>query len=176
LTGAEETKVRPAVVIASGTYLVERPDVLIGLLTTKLARATTSTDYALVDWQAAGLRAASCFRAYVLTVHRSELTVIGHLGEQDWADKRLSRGRRPSGSRCQSSHSGLPGGIARAYTITASVSSLAVKYAQSGWWNTSALTLASGSIIMPSVSRTPISSGRSSFHIDCWSSRLGHAA
>jgi len=28
---------------------------------------------------------------------------------------------------------------------------VAVKYAQSGWWKTSALTLASGSIIMPSV-------------------------
>jgi hypothetical protein len=27
LAGAAETKVRPAVVIASGTYLVERPDV-----------------------------------------------------------------------------------------------------------------------------------------------------
>ena len=79
-----ETKVRPAVVIASGTYLVERPDVLVGLLTTKLARAATSTDYVLLDWQAAGLRAASCFRAYVLTIHRSELTVIGHLSEQDW--------------------------------------------------------------------------------------------
>ena len=34
-----------------------------------------------------------------------------------------------------------------------------MKYAQSGWWNTSALTLASGSIIMPSVSCTPMSSG-----------------
>ena len=84
LAGAAETKVRPAVVIASGTYLVERPDVLIGLLTTKLARAATSTDYVLFDWQAAGLRAASCFRAYVLTIHRSELSVIGHLSEQDW--------------------------------------------------------------------------------------------
>jgi hypothetical protein len=46
-------------------------------------------------------------------------------------------------------------------------SSEAVKYAQSGCWKTSALTLASGSIIMPSVSSTPISSGRSSFQIPC---------
>jgi mRNA interferase MazF len=84
LAGAAETKVRPAVVIASGTYLVERPDVLVGLLTTKLARAATSTDYVLLDWQAAGLRSPSCFRAYVLTIHRSELTVIGHLSERDW--------------------------------------------------------------------------------------------
>ena len=84
LPGAAETKVRPAVVIASDTYLVERPDVVLGILTTKLPRTATSTDYALLDWQSAGLRAASCFRAYVLTIHRSDLTVIGHLSEQDW--------------------------------------------------------------------------------------------
>lgn len=38
----------------------------------------------LGDWQSAGLRAASCFRAYVLTAHRSELAVIGHLSGRDW--------------------------------------------------------------------------------------------
>jgi hypothetical protein len=58
---------------------VERPDVLVGILTTKLPKTTASTDYALMDWQLAGLRAESYFRAYVLTTHRSELTVIGHL-------------------------------------------------------------------------------------------------
>ena len=84
LVGAMETKVRPAVVIASSTYLVERPDVLVGILTTKLPRTVTSTDCALADWQPAGLRATSYFRAYVLTTHRSELTVIGHLSERDW--------------------------------------------------------------------------------------------
>jgi len=84
LIGALETKVRPAVVIASSTYLVERPDVLVGILTTKPPRTFASTDYALLDWQSAGLRAVSCFRAYVLTTHRSELTVIGHLSQRDW--------------------------------------------------------------------------------------------
>ena len=84
LVGALETKVRPAVVIASSTYLVERPDVLVGILTTKLPRTLASTDHVLVDWQPAGLRAVSCFRAYVLTTHRSELTVIGHLTQRDW--------------------------------------------------------------------------------------------
>ena len=34
LEGAVETKVRPAVVIASSTYLMERPDALVGFLTT----------------------------------------------------------------------------------------------------------------------------------------------
>jgi mRNA-degrading endonuclease toxin of MazEF toxin-antitoxin module len=85
LPGAAETKVRPAVVIASDTYLVERPDVLVGILTTRLPRPSTSTDYVLLDWQSAGLRAVSCFRAYVLTIHRSDLTLIGHLSEKDWS-------------------------------------------------------------------------------------------
>lgn len=84
LPGAVETKVRPAVVIASDTYLDERPDVLVGILTTKIPAPAMSTDYVLLDWQSAGLRAPSCFRAYVLTIHRSNATVIGHLSEQDW--------------------------------------------------------------------------------------------
>ena len=84
LVGAQETKVRPAVVIASATYLVERADVLVGILTTKLPKAPGSTDHILLDWRSAGLRAESCFRAYILTTHRSELTVIGHLSARDW--------------------------------------------------------------------------------------------
>jgi len=84
LVGAQETKVRPAVVIASPTYLAERPDALLGILTTKLPRTSGTTDYVLVDWRSAGLRAESCFRAYVLTAHRSELSVIGHLSVRDW--------------------------------------------------------------------------------------------
>jgi hypothetical protein len=72
------------VVIASATYLSERPDVLIGILTTKMPKAPATTDYALMDWRAAGLRAESCFRAYVLTTHRAELTVIGNLSTRDW--------------------------------------------------------------------------------------------
>jgi mRNA-degrading endonuclease toxin of MazEF toxin-antitoxin module len=99
LPGAAETKVRPAVVIASHTYLSERPDVLVGILTTKLPRIAGSTDWVLLDWQSAGLRASSCFRAYVLTMHRAELTVIGHLSERDWSQVRgcCSRRIRDSG-------------------------------------------------------------------------------
>jgi len=84
LTGAIETKVRPAVVIASETYLREHPDVLVAILTTKIPRRLAQSDYVLEEWQSAGLRTESCFRAYVLTVHVSELTVIGHLSERDW--------------------------------------------------------------------------------------------
>ena len=84
LEGAVETKVRPAIVIASTVYLAERPDVLVGILTTQPPKPPASTDYRLQDWHTAGLRAESYFRAYVLTVHRSELTIIGHLSDRDW--------------------------------------------------------------------------------------------
>ncbi len=83
LVGAQETKVRPAVVIAGATYLAERPDAMVGILTTKLPGAPGTTDYVLQDWQSAGLRAESCFRACVLTAHRSELKVIGRLSVRD---------------------------------------------------------------------------------------------
>ncbi len=86
LEGAVQTKVRPAVVIASATYLTERPDVLVGILTTRPPQPLASSDYSLQDWQAAGLRAESHFRAYVLTVLRSELTIIGHLSDRDWTN------------------------------------------------------------------------------------------
>ena len=84
LEGAVETKVRPAVVIASETYLSERSDVLVGIVTTRPPKPPASSDCALRDWRTAGLRAESYFRAYVLTVHRSELTITGHLSDLDW--------------------------------------------------------------------------------------------
>ena len=78
------TKVRPAVVIASVTYLAEPPGCGCRDSHHEVSRTPGTTDYVLQDWQSAGLRAESCFRAYVLTVHRSELTVIGHLSGRDW--------------------------------------------------------------------------------------------
>jgi hypothetical protein len=51
----------------------------------------------------------------------------------------------------------------------------AEKYVQSGWWKTIAETDASGSIIMPSVSPTPMSAGCSSSNRAAWSSRSGQA-
>jgi len=53
LVGAQETKVRPAVVIASATYLAERPDAVVGILTTKVPRRPARTDCVLQDWQTA---------------------------------------------------------------------------------------------------------------------------
>jgi mRNA interferase MazF len=83
LPGVMETKVRPAVIIASEAYLREHRDIMVGILTTKVPHPLTATDYLLDDWQAAGLRASSCFRMYVLTIPSSNATVIGHLSPCD---------------------------------------------------------------------------------------------
>jgi mRNA-degrading endonuclease toxin of MazEF toxin-antitoxin module len=45
LAGATVTKVRPAVIIASDNYLRERPDVLVGVLMTKIPLRPASSDY-----------------------------------------------------------------------------------------------------------------------------------
>lgn len=49
LAGAVESKVRPGIVIASETYLRERPDVLVGILTTKIPIHAGFTDCVLED-------------------------------------------------------------------------------------------------------------------------------
>ncbi|WP_427157557.1 type II toxin-antitoxin system PemK/MazF family toxin [Aliinostoc sp. HNIBRCY26] len=82
--GVTGVKRRPAVVISSVTYQRVRPDIIIGLITTQ----TTSlgvTDYALQDWVEAGLRVASIFRSFIVTLPASaNVVLIGHLSERDW--------------------------------------------------------------------------------------------
>lgn len=82
--GVTGVKRRPAVVLSSTTYHATRPDVIVGLITTQKTDLG-STDYALQDWAAAGLRVASIFRSFLVTLPPSaNLVRIGHLSERDW--------------------------------------------------------------------------------------------
>ncbi|MEH2122811.1 type II toxin-antitoxin system PemK/MazF family toxin [Nostoc sp.] len=82
--GVTGIKRRPAVVLSSATYQAIRPDVIIGLITTQTT-ALGITDYTLQDWAAAGLRVASVFRSFIVTLPPSaNLVLIGHLSELDW--------------------------------------------------------------------------------------------
>ncbi|NET57431.1 MAG: type II toxin-antitoxin system PemK/MazF family toxin [Symploca sp. SIO2E6] len=82
--GVAGIKRRPAVVLSSVTYHGNRPDVIVGLITSQTKRLGV-TDYVLQDRQAAGLRVASVFRSFIVTLPPSaNLVVIGHLSEQDW--------------------------------------------------------------------------------------------
>ena len=79
------TKRRPAVILSSNEYHAARPDIIVGLLTTQLAKATAPTDHALADWRAAGLPSASAFRAYVATLPKTAIiTRVGRLSASNW--------------------------------------------------------------------------------------------
>ncbi len=82
--GVSGIKRRPAVVLSSVIYHSLRPDVIVGLITTQTT-ALGETDYTLQDWSSAGLRVASIFRCFIVTLPPSaNLVVIGHLTERDW--------------------------------------------------------------------------------------------
>lgn len=86
--GASGLKRRPAVVISSRLYHAHRPDVILGVLTSQIGSAHTPTDYVLHDWQAAGLRLPTAFRAYLGMAEQSAVHVIGRLSELDWNEVR----------------------------------------------------------------------------------------
>jgi mRNA interferase MazF len=82
--GATGAKRRPAVVVSSDQYHADRPDVILGVLTTRLSSATAATDHILLDWAASGLHSPSAFRSYFGMAIRSSVHVIGHLSDRDW--------------------------------------------------------------------------------------------
>ena len=82
--GVTGIKRRPAVVLSSATYHSNRPDVIVGLITSQ-TKGLRITDYVLQDWQAAGLRVSSVFRSFIVTLPPSaNLVVIGQLSKRDW--------------------------------------------------------------------------------------------
>lgn len=86
--GVAGIKRRPAVVLSSSTYHTIRPDVIVGLITSQTT-ALGATDYLLQDWAASGLRVASVFRSFIVTLPPSaNLILIGHLSKRDWAGVR----------------------------------------------------------------------------------------
>jgi mRNA interferase MazF len=84
--GIAMTKRRPLVVVSTDAYHATRPDVVVAELTSQVAKTKAQTDYLLQDWQAAGLHSPSAFRVFLATLPASNVTVIGHLSDADWAE------------------------------------------------------------------------------------------
>jgi len=82
--GARGVKRRPAIVVSSPTYHKHRPDVIVGIVTSQIAKATAPTDYALQDWFTEGLHRPSAFRTFLATLPAIAATHIGHCSERDW--------------------------------------------------------------------------------------------
>ena len=82
--GAQVTKRRPAVVLSSAQYHSERPDAIVGLITSQLNRANSATDHLLADWKEAGLTQPSAYRTFLATIPRSAINRhIGRLSTRD---------------------------------------------------------------------------------------------
>lgn len=83
--GITAIKRRPAVVLSTEEYHLHHPDVILGAITTNLAVCITPHDWVLKDWQAAGLRQPSAFRAFLVALPRQNIfAVIGQLSDADW--------------------------------------------------------------------------------------------
>lgn len=82
--GAQLTKTRPAVVLSTEAYHQHRPDVVVGIITTRNPEPVMPTDCELIDWREAGLHAPSFFRLYPVTLPQREVRAIGRLSARDW--------------------------------------------------------------------------------------------
>ena len=82
--GVTGIKRRPAVILSSLVYHASRPDVVVGLITSR-SITLGPTDCAIQDWGTAGLRVPSAFRSFLATLPPSaHAVVVGHLSEGDW--------------------------------------------------------------------------------------------
>ena len=82
--GATGIKRRPAVVVSTTTYHQNRPDVILGVITSQVQKANAPSDYIIKDWQAGGLNRQSAFRAFLMTMPVSPVQKIGHCAQRDW--------------------------------------------------------------------------------------------
>lgn len=89
--GVKGIKRRPAVVVSSAEYHRARPDVILAIVTSQVASATSPMDYMLRDWHIASLHRPSAVRMFLVTVPRSSVVTIGSLSARDWQEvqKRL---------------------------------------------------------------------------------------
>lgn len=84
--GARVTKARPAVVLSTAEYQRHRPDLILGLVTTRLGHPLCPTDCEIKDWKSAGLHGPSCFRLYVVTLLQRDVRRVGRLADSDWRE------------------------------------------------------------------------------------------
>ena len=82
--GVMGTKRRPAAVLSSSAYHSSRPDVIVGLITSRFVSAGP-TDYLLLDSSSAGLRLPSTFRSFLATLPpAAQPVIVGRLSDRDW--------------------------------------------------------------------------------------------
>lgn len=77
-------RTRPAVIVSGQAYN-QRGDLVVAAVTSHPPRF--ATDYALLDWSAAGLRVPSTVRMLLATVAENRVVLsIGRLSDRDWVE------------------------------------------------------------------------------------------
>lgn len=77
--GAVQTKRRPAVVVSTRDYNNQNFDLIVALITSNLAAASTAFDYHLQDWQSANLKGPSAIRTFIGMSEVRDTSKIGRL-------------------------------------------------------------------------------------------------
>ncbi len=88
-TSQTASKQRPAVVISSRAYAVERPDIVLMAVTSQLRSTPVLGETWLQRWQAAGLLKPSVVKPVVATLEQGlVIRTLGVLAEEDQAGLR----------------------------------------------------------------------------------------
>jgi len=83
-TDQRTTKRRPAVVVSSGAYHRERPDLIILAVSSQVRAAPTVGEAALAKWKEAGLLKPSVLKPLLATIEKGlVLRKLGRLEEED---------------------------------------------------------------------------------------------
>ncbi|WP_119290373.1 type II toxin-antitoxin system PemK/MazF family toxin [Azohydromonas sediminis] len=88
-TDRSTTKQRPAVIASGGRYNVQRPDVVLLAITSRIRQPLAFAEALVVDWQAAGLIKPSVLKPLLAPVEqRLIIKVLGKLSVGDVATRR----------------------------------------------------------------------------------------
>jgi len=83
------TKKRPAVVVSSADYNVERPDIVLMAITSQIRPSPSFGEMIVSKWQVAGLIKPSAIKPIFTTVEKT--LVLKQLGQLDEEDKKALR-------------------------------------------------------------------------------------
>ncbi len=83
-TDQTSTKKRPAVVVSSVTYHLERPDLILMAITSQLSSPSSFGEVTIVQWESASLLKPSVIKPIFTTIEKSlVLRRLGRLRDKD---------------------------------------------------------------------------------------------
>lgn len=83
-TDQSASKRRPAVVVSSRAYAIERPDLVLMAITSQLRPSPTLGEVWLRDWESAGLLKPSAIKPIIATLEQAlVIRTLGELAQED---------------------------------------------------------------------------------------------